>query len=518
MKEENKYKLENDNEAIIIGTNGTAFLPRINAIVAPNVNSKDIFEDPANKPAEFDFKGKKYKGIVYWGENNDLPNQILTKVGNCEVLSAGLYFNAWTGYGSGIIPCYYDYNSNGNKIVKHYYYKGIELKENIRALELEEIELEETKGNIAKKKLEYVKKDLVELRKQYKTWQDTKQQLIEFLAENDVNHLIDEQLIDLNYFFMAVPLIILNRNNKIVQIKHREAAFSRWEAKDENGKVNHLFYSHKFDEQPIPDEEYMLVYSSLDANNPLRDLKEKLGLIRDKKGKISHANIYEYIIPLPLPSPSRFYYPKSPYYSVFLSGWYDLWTKVPKGKNSIFDNIMNISYQIELSDDYFKGIFEEEGITEKEAMKTRIKAEYKKLNDFLAGNENFGKAVVSFVTYTHDGKERRKMKIIPIEHPIKGGEYIEDSEEASNMMSQAMWVHPSIIGASPGKNKNINGTEARELFIIKNAMQVPFRDRVVKPFYIAKYINGWDESLEWLIPNIELTTLDENKGAKEVVN
>jgi len=518
-KQKPKQKVTKENkEPIILHNDGTALLPGIGAIVNAGGNSRDMFQDPANDPFPYNVGNKTYRGVVFWGDDNDLPQQILTKVQKCEVLSSGLYFNAWTGYGSGLIPCYYDYDKDGNKIVKHYDFKGKELKAQIRELELKEIDLEDSTNQKAVKELVYVQGDLKEARDQQKIWLSTKDKLKKFYKMNDVNHYIDEQLIDLNFFFMGVPLIVLNKKNEVVQIIHREATFSRWEAKNAKGNIEHMFYSHKWEDTNEPEQKDVIVYKVLDPNCPLYDLEIKTGKELGPDGKKKDDKVYEYIVPLPLPSPGRFYYPNSPWYATFLSGWYDLWTKVPEGKNAIFDHLMNISFQIELSDDYFKKIFEEEGITEKEAMKTRIRKEYDKLNNFLAGQENFGKSIISFVTYTHDGKEQRKMKIIPIENKLKGGEYIEDSEEASNMMSQAIWVHPSIIGASPGKNKSINGTEARELFIIKNAMQVPFRDRVVKPFYIMKEMNGLDPSLEWLIPNIELTTLDENKGSKDVIN
>jgi hypothetical protein len=92
-----------------------------------------------------------------------------------------------------------------------------------------------------------------------------------------------------------------------------------------------------------------------------------------------------------------------------------------------------------------------------------------------------------------------------------GGDYIEDSEEVSNIIAYAMMVNPSMIGPSPGKNKTINGTEARELFIIKQALLKPFRDRILRPLYLIKAINKWPADLHFSIPNVELTTLDNEK-------
>lgn len=76
-----------------------------------------------------------------------------------------------------------------------------------------------------------------------------------------------------------------------------------------------------------------------------------------------------------------------------------------------------------------------------------------------------------------------------------------------------MGVHPSIIGASPGKGKSINGTEARELFIIEQAMMRRYQDLTLAPLYIAKKMNGWPSDIYFEIVNCQLTTLDKGTGA-----
>jgi len=48
-------------------------------------------------------------------------------------------------------------------------------------------------------------------------------------------------------------------------------------------------------------------------------------------------------------------------------------------------------------------------------------------------------------------------------------------------------------------------------------MMKPIRDLLVLPLYIAKNINGWDDDLHFVIPNIMLTTLDKNTGAEKSI-
>ena len=95
---------------------------------------------------------------------------------------------------------------------------------------------------------------------------------------------------------------------------------------------------------------------------------------------------------------------------------------------------------------------------------------------------------------------------------IEGGEFIEDAEEASNMISYAMGVHPNLNGATPGKSKgSLGGSDKRELFNIKQAMMRPFRDRLLKPLTLIKRYNGWDKDVVFAVPEHIFTTLDESK-------
>ena len=108
------------------------------------------------------------------------------------------------------------------------------------------------------------------------------------------------------------------------------------------------------------------------------------------------------------------------------------------------------------------------------------------------------------------------VRITRIDNQKEGGDYIEDSEEAANIVSYAMGVHPSLIGSSPGANKSINGTEARELFTMKQALERLTRDIMMQPFHLINEFNNWE--LEYDFPDLMLTTLDEKTDAKEVSN
>lgn len=137
------------------------------------------------------------------------------------------------------------------------------------------------------------------------------------------------------------------------------------------------------------------------------------------------------------------------------------------------------------------------------------------MNNFLTDTKNTAK---SFITYANkyfgsNGKEeyRNMVEIKPIENLFKGGEFIEDSAEANNIISYAIGVHPSITGANPNKTGIINGTEARELFNLKRVLLWAYRAQIIKVLYFIKRYNKWPENLYFAIDDIALTTLDKDK-------
>ncbi len=452
-------------EIIVLDTAGSAYLSGVKAAVTVTP-AREMFAEPAVRPTPITIDGKGFRGAIPWGNNNDLPAQIIEKVEASPVLSSGMLFNVEMGYGTGIVA--------GRWTVEG----GKEVFTPVR---------------------------------------DNKE-VNTFFEENDIQMYLLEQLTDLNFFYNIFPEIILNTEEvpKIVMLCSKEASFSRWEEMNDMGIIENHFYSAYWSpNQP----KFTDVTPVLNRHRPLYDLRVRMGIEKDAKGnKVTKPTNHRFIIPVSFPTPGRSYYQKPYWLSIIQSGWYDYAQKIPEFKNALMDNQMSVKYHVELAHDYFDRIFTAEGITTDEAKKNRIKKEFADLNKFLSGVKNTGKSVISYVKYSPDGKEMRQMKITIIESAKQGGEYLDDSEEASNIMSYGIGVHPSLIGSSPGKSKTINGTEARELFIIKQALLKPFRDRLLMPLYLIKNFNGWDSSISFHIPNMELTTLDKGTGSQKVVS
>ncbi len=451
---------------VILLDNNTAYLPGTRAAIT--FSNKNLFANPGADPVEVTLDNNIRRKVVPWGEKNNLPQEILDTCYKSPIVTAGMLFNCNAAYGDGVIYGRWKHDEHGRRT--------------------------------------FVQDNSVK-------------EINEFFLANDIDNYMLEQVNDISWFFNIFPEIILSSKLKIVELRHKEATFSRWEQMNpDTGLIEHHFYSAKWGETTMPTKDDIDVTPALSPFNTLEDLLVRMGLSPDARGKTHKPRHYRFIIPINMPTPGRNYYQKPYWYSIIESGWLDYSQKIPEFKAALLENQMVIKYHVELSDDYFDKIFKAEGLNEPHEKQERIKKEYNDLNKFLSTVKNTGKTVISFIRYDAQGKELRRMKINVIDNKLSGGEYIEDSEEASNIISYGLGVHPSLIGSSPGKNKNISGSEARELFIIKQSMMRPLRDRILRPLNIIKKFNGWPDDIDFVIPNLTLKTLDSGTGSEKIIS
>ena len=200
------------------------------------------------------------------------------------------------------------------------------------------------------------------------------------------------------------------------------------------------------------------------------------------------------------------------------SGWLDFVHEIPEYKRALLKNATVLKYHVKLHSDFWRLYYAKTAATTDKQKHEAQEAFFANLDNFLSNNKNSGLSFVS--EQLRDGNSQQaSISIEPIKNETgTGGEMLADLEEVSNILAYGMGVHPSLIGASPGKNKSINGTEARELFIIKQGLLAPIRERLLRPLYVIKRFNGWPDDLHFRIANLELTTLDENTGAKRVIS
>lgn len=81
------------------------------------------------------------------------------------------------------------------------------------------------------------------------------------------------------------------------------------------------------------------------------------------------------------------------------------------------------------------------------------------------------------------------------------------------MLCYSDLIHPNLVGAIPGKSANNNsGSDKRELFTMKQSLEISYHDIMLVPYRVIMLYNGWkDVRIE--VPLIMLTTLDQNTDA-----
>lgn len=441
------------NDVVWIGEN-TALLKDADAIL---VKTSSEFFDERNLNI---LESNDYR-VAPWGFQNLLPQEIMSASEKVEIIGTNCDFNARVCYGNGPKLARLIRDEKTNKIIDYF-------------------EVNEGK--------EY-------------DW---------FIA-NNVPQLVLEMLTDLSYFANAFPCFVFDKEfTEIKRVLHKESIFARW-GLDKRDQIKWLLYSSKWDKSPgsIPDKADIQKSYVIDEYDAIRDIETQM-----------KAKAYRRVcMALYLPSPGRPYYSYPNWYSIFRSGWYDQIRSIPELKKAILKYNLGIRSIIYVSDKYFQAKEQQAGISpdDIEARKKLRDKIAKELNDFAVGADNQGKSMTVLKEMTGNGSaEEKYITIETIKNEIKEGEFLTDYETVANIISYAMEVHPSLIGATPGKNSNsLSGSNIREIYLMKQAQMRPFIDLVLRPFSIVKNINGWDKDISVVLPEYIFTTLDQNKSGKQ---
>lgn len=466
-----------DNTEILISQKA-AYLSWAKAAVT--FSNSTLFEEPDQPvPVTIENEKKKFRGAVPWGEFNDLPDQIVEIVGKNPIGSRCLEFKINLSYGSGL--------KFGRKV--------LDADQKIKYVEFSEEEIAQSKPL---------------------------QEIQDFFDNNSLDTFYSELITDVLWFSNGCYQLVMDRENpqkrKIVELTQLEMSFSRWESANDNGIVENHFYNTNWSKKNRDKKDKIFATPAIWSKAPIIELEKRIGR-RKEKGKLKDDKQYTYVLPIQMTSPGRKYYPKPYYYSIIASGWMDFANAIPEFKKALMSNQITVKYHIEIHEKYFPNIFQKEGLKTKEAQDKRVKEEFENINKFLKGSDNAGKTWITYYRIDHGQKmEVPDIKIKVIENKL-GGEYIEDSQEASAMTYVAMGVHPSLIGVIPGKtNSNLSGSDKRELLRIDQSLLQRLRDQLLKPMYLIKAINKWPKNVHFWFPDLILTTLDQGKEVQQVNN
>lgn len=400
--------------------------------------------------------GKTYEYIP-WGGDNMLPYHVQVMIGKNMITSQCQQFNTLTCYGQGL----------------QFFDRG-------------------TKKRAADKKIR------------------------DFCLRNAIHKQFWEQATDIKYYFMSVVTLTLSRDGKeIVQLRHQDVCHCRFTKRGANGKTGEVIVANW--RKGTPDK--AMVYPLLDEVDPLGDLQVRLGLLPDPQTGKRNAPTRDrsFAIVCRVPTVGRQVYPMPYYFSIFLDAWYDIYRLIGTGKRFLIKNTAAPRWQVEIHKNYWNNVCNEAQITDPQERLERIKQERQNITDFLTKPENAGKTWITSYDTVIDGKETRMVRIYPLGvDKREGGDWSDDMQEASNALCFAMGVHPNMVGATPGKSQmNNSGSDKRELFNLKQAIEKPWHDVMEVPYHVVLHFNGWDELFDIDVPMIEMTTLDNNKEMKQ---
>lgn len=333
-----------------------------------------------------------------------------------------------------------------------------------------------------------------------------------FCLSNALHLQFWEQATDMKYYFFSVLHISLSRDgSKIVQLRHEDACHCRFSPRNNKGNSDYVIIANWRKVNP----KKARVLPLLDEVDPLGDLMVRLGREPNPEtGKRTDRTAERHFaVVCRVPTVGHQIYPIPYYYSIFLDAWYDIYRLIGTGKRYMIKNTAAPRWQVEIHKNYWNNVCNEEGITNPEERKERIRKERQNITEFCTKPENAGKAWITSYDTVLDGKEMRMVRIYALGADKKeGGDWSEDMGEAANSLCFAMGVHPNMVGATPGKSQmNNSGSDKRELFNLKQAIEKPWHDVMEVPYHVTMHFNGWDEKYDIKVPMIEMTTLDKNK-------
>lgn len=411
--------------------------------------------------------------VAPWGVSNLLPQHVMDKIDRVEVVGANANFNWQVCYGLGPKLQKLVYSDNPKEQVL------------------------DAKGNIIGGKV--VDRLDIHAGEEY-----------DWCQRSDISMYMQEVLTDLSYFANAFPVLVPAKDHKsIYSIVHREAMFSRWGIDKDTGLILSHLYSSKWDDNPGD--------SDIEESYVIDEFDDVLDILSHLQGKNPPDRL---CYPIYMSSPGRPYYSYPVWYSIFRSGWYDHLASIPELKRAILKHNLGVKHIIYISPNYLEDKAKQAGIKEndqKAADELKDKL-VKEINDTLTGEENAGKALASLAKTIPSGNGTAVEKYFTIEkvdNNVQEGEYLTDYETGANVVSYAMGVHPSLIGATPGKNSNsLSGSNIREIFMMKQALSKSMIDRAMRPFAAIKKINKWPSDYVITLPEYTFTTLDEAKSGK----
>jgi hypothetical protein len=380
---------------------------------------------------------------------------------------------------------------------------------------------------------------LKDLNYDYDKWKETNVELEAFCENNDLQAVMLALAADQSMFSISFPELLLNQQQldengkpvpterwtpKVTGLRARPCHTCRFERMDEGNKINYLYVSNQWYDDAWKDKlkQASLVtaaYPLLDRYSPLQDLREHILKARTAKVKTSDRPS-RFMMATAYPSPGKPYYPAAPWHSIFGGSIYEMASIIFDDRLTRKRNKNVIGRVIYIHHDYIQSMLIQQDGENPKKQEEIVDEVFEDINTWLANPDNSGQSLLAYNFMGPDGKEHKSFEVIEIESNDKKTAEANEKElqELSSIIFFAMGTDSKLIGNTPGDTSSSGGTDLRERLLIKQVMQSPTINLVLKPLEIISRFNEWDKHLVWKVKREVLTTLDNSKtGVTESV-
>ncbi|MBC6698081.1 hypothetical protein [Hymenobacter sp. BT190] len=451
MQDETEVLVE-DQDIIVNEAASVVYMPGISAVAT--VTSGDPLKAPTTPGQKKEAEGGHTNELIAnWGQNNQLPREILNDIERSPELSSVLDWKKRALISGGLSYGYLEYNVSTRR------------KELVPVVD-EKLDAWLRRTNIKR----YIREATTEF---YKLW-----------------HVFTE--------------FNLDAQRDIAAMSCQETAYCRLGLQDAKGRVNDCFINANW-ESAKPEDVTTLKLPMID---PYFDAAVRLR---------ADTRSFNYIYPTAGDASGYSYYQPAPWHSLRLSGWLKMLEQIPKFKLALLRNQFTLKYHVQIPEWWFEWKFRDwhqkpalkstriqaELKLFNDMMKGEEQAGKSILTVLRNDPQNHGK--------TYEG-----WKIEPIKDEMKDGRLIDDSVEACSHVFFGLGMDPTLIGQTPGKSMGAgSGSDKRVATNIYMLLSKSEQDIILEPIEFAAEYNGYKapngQPYTFWFEAYRIATLDEGK-------
>jgi phage I-like protein len=191
---------------------------------------------------------------------------------------------------------------------------------------------------------------------------------------------------------------------------------------------------------------------------------------------------------------------------------------IPEFHLANLNNGYAIRFWIEVPKDYFADASSRaqtpEGREQAVKNENAAKKEFRdKMNEFLAGAENAGRAVFSEYEVNRQlGKDYPGVKIHTLDYDLKGDEMLKLYMAALQTLTASQGIHPTLANVDT-QGKLSSGSEMRNAHMVYLKTKTPeTRAILLEAIDLLQQEMGWDETIKFEFKDVEITKLDDEKA------